>query len=115
MENDDSQYSDDWSHDEKNMLQPSSRSEWDWSIDWSDPQQEQAAVHMHDPLKGDTYSCIALGACRLRVVELENELSEALTGVRPLGVGLDNVMRIQTKLDKARNQMTLLEREYVRQ
>lgn len=89
--------------------------EWDWSIDRSDIEQESAVVHMHDPLKGDTYSAIALSACRLRVVELENELSEALTGVRPLGVGLDRVMTIQRKLDKARNQMTLLEREYVRQ
>ena len=86
-----------------------------WSTDWNDPQAKEAVAHMHDPHKGDTYACIALGACRLRIVELENELSEALTAVRPMGVGLDRVMRIQRDLDKARNQATLLEREYVRQ
>jgi hypothetical protein len=62
----------------------------------------------------DCYASIALCAVRLRVVSLENELSEALQGVRPLGVGLDRVMRVQTQLDKARNQATLLERDYVR-
>lgn len=82
---------------------------------YEDPDWDKTVEYLNEVPGGDTYACIALGACRLRVVQLENILTEELSKIRPQGNRSEKFMKAQRDLDAAKNQLVLLERDYVRQ
>ena len=62
-----------------------------------------------------SYLGIALCDCRLRVVELQNELTILLDEITPQSDGLTEVLEVSKKLEEAELQCLELENEYVGQ